>query len=186
MNKFINKLDIVIDEIRKVLGKIDENQVETLVKVILKSKKIVTVGAGRMGMGARAFSMRLSHMNFDAYTLGDSNLPRIGKNDLLLVASGSGETQTIFDLAKIAKENGTKVALITTNTKSRMGKLSDIIVKFNSPSKLGNTAGFVSVQPMTTLNEQSLWLFFDILTLLLMDKTISTGEKMWINHSILE
>ena len=42
------------------------------------------------------------------------------------------------------------------------------------------------MQPMTTLNEQSLSLFFDALVLKLMDKMNETHDTMWARHSNLE
>lgn len=181
-----NKTDLIIKEIQSVLNKIDEKQVANLIDAILEAKKIVVVGAGRMGMASKAFAMRLSHLKFNSFTLGDSNVPNIGKRDLLLVSSGSGETQTIYDLVLIAKLYGSKIALVTTNINSRMAKSSNLIVEIHAPSKLKQVGSFKSQQPMTTLNEQVLWIFFDALTLLLMEKKRSTGVQMWKNHSILE
>jgi len=180
------KINIILKEVKNVLSQLDEKQVLTLAEAILSAKKVVTVGAGRMGMASKAFAMRLSHMGFNAFTLGDSNLPRIGSKDLLLVASGSGETQTIYDLVSIAKSNSCRIALITTNLGSRMAKIADMVLKVKAPSKVKKSGSFKSVQPMTTLNEQSLWLFYDALTLILMEKCGIFSEQMWEHHSILE
>lgn len=181
-----NKTNLIIKEIQHVLDKINEKQVTNLVNAILKAKKIVVVGAGRMGIASKAFAMRLSHMKFNSFTLGDSNVPNIGKGDLLLVSSGSGETQTIYDLVQIARLHNSRIALITTNADSRMAKLSNLIVEVHAPSKLRQIRSFKSRQPMTTLNEQVLWIFFDALTLLLMEKKGYDSDEMWKNHSILE
>lgn len=183
---FKTKLSLVLKETTEVLNKIDEKQVAVLIDAILEANKVVTVGAGRMGMASNAFAMRLSHMKFNSYNLGDSNLPGIGEKDLLVVSSGSGETQTIYDLVLIAKLNKVKIGLITNNPGSRMGKLADFILEFHTASKMSNNSVRKSLQPMTTLNEQSLWLFFDALTLLIMDKKGITGAQMLENHSILE
>lgn len=176
----------IINEIWLVLGKVDDRQVEELVSQILKAKKIVAAGAGRVGMAIRGFGMRLGHFGFNSWTLGDSTVPGIAKGDLLIVASGSGETQTIYDIAKIAKDNGAGLALITGNPESRMGKLADVIVQIKAPSKTKPIEGFKSIQPMTTLNEQCLGLFFDGVVLKIMQKTGQTHETMWGRHSNLE
>jgi 6-phospho-3-hexuloisomerase len=104
----------------------------------------------------------------------------------LLIASGSGETQTIVDLATIAKKNGCTISSITGNPDSRIGKVSDVIVKLSAPSKTKQVSNFVSAQPMTTLNEQCLGIFFDALVLLLMEKMNETHDTMWARHSNLE
>ncbi len=179
-------IESILSEIKSVLEQIDENQVSGLRDEILTAKKIVVCGAGRVGMAIRGFGMRLGHLGLRAFTLGDSTVPGIGPGDLLLVASGSGETQTIYDLVAIAKKNGTKVALVTGNVESRMGKLADLIVEIKAPSKTKPVDGLVSIQPMTTLNEQSLGIFFDALVLELMEKMGETHDTMWARHSNLE
>jgi 6-phospho-3-hexuloisomerase len=139
-----------------------------------------------VGLASTAFAMRLAHLGLNAFMLGDSNVSAISKGDLLLVSSGSGETQTIYDLVCIAKIHGARVALVTGNPLSRMGLLADVIVNLKSPSKINNTNDFKSRQPMTTLNEQCLWLFFDAVVLELMEKMKIKDEDMKKRHSILE
>jgi len=181
-----NNIELILQEIHSVLQATDNQQVNTLVKEIMKSQKIVTIGAGRMGMTARAFAMRLKHLGMDAYSLGDSNVPNLGKNELLVVASGSGETQTIFDIASIAKKSKVKIALVTGNPKSRIGKLADHIVQIKAPTKFDLTGQLTSIQPMTTLFEQSTLIFFDAVVLILMEKTKQTLHELWKRHSRLE
>lgn len=186
MKRIKSNIEKILQEISFVFSKIDEKRVEVLSEAIIKAPKIVLCGAGRVGMATRGFGMRLGHLGHNAYTLGDSTVPSIAKGDLFLVSSGSGETQTIYDLVVRAKENGATIALVTGRSKSRMGKLADIIVVIRAPSKTKPLNGFTSIQPMTTLNEQSLGIFFDALVLCLMEKMSETDESMWARHSNLE
>jgi 6-phospho-3-hexuloisomerase len=179
-------VEVILHEVQRVLSALKDAQVKELVDLILTSKNIVLCGAGRVGLASRAFTMRLAHLGLNAFFVGDVNVPAVSKDDLFIVASGSGETQTIFDLLKIAKEHGAKTALITGNPDSRMGKLSDVIVEILAPSKVKKIEGFSSIQPMTTLNEQCLWIFFDSLVLRLMDETQKGHDEMWKLHSVLE
>lgn len=178
----------ILGEIDQILEEIDEYHVELIIKDIVKAKHIVVCGAGRMGLVSKAFAMRLGHLGKKAYTLGDSNTPRLGKGDLFLISSGSGETQTIYDLTLIAKESGAKIAIVTTyidHNKSRMAKISDTVVIINAPTKLHKNT-YKSIQPMTTLNEQCLQIFFDALVLLLMKKLTLTEKDLWKKHTNLE
>ena len=181
-----NKFQSILNEIQIVLSKVNDSEVDNLISEILNSKRIVVCGAGRVGMAIRGFGMRLGHLGLSAYTLGDSTVPGISENDLLIVASGSGETQTIFDLVAIASKNKCRIAVITGNPDSRIGKLANTVVKITAPSKTKPVEGFVSVQPMTTLNEQCLGLFFDAVALKLMDKMGENHDTMWARHSNLE
>jgi len=186
MNNIKSKTDLIIKEVSQVLSQVDSKEVDLLIKHILKSKKIVTCGAGRVGMAIRGFAMRLGHFGMSAFNLGDSTVPSISSGDLLIVASGSGETQTIYDLVSIAKKNNATIVAITGNPDSRIGKLADSIVKIQAPSKTKKVDGFSSIQPMTTLNEQCLGLFFDAVVLCIMDETGETHDTMWARHSNLE
>ena len=179
-------VELILGEIRTVFDPLDENQVVLLRDEILKANKIVVCGAGRVGMAIRGFGMRLGHLGLNAFTLGDSVVPGIGKGDLFLVASGSGETQTIYDLVEIGKKNGARVGLVTGNPESRMGKLADVLVRIAAPSKTKAVEGLISIQPMTTLNEQSLGIFFYVFVLELMEKMEETHDSMWARHSNLE
>lgn len=180
------QIQTILKEIEHVLGKVSDLEVENLINEVIKADRIVVCGAGRVGMAIRGFGMRLGHLGLKAYTLGDSTVPGIAENDLLIVASGSGETQTIFDLVAIASKNKCRIAAITGNPDSRIGKLANTVVKITAPSKTKAVEGFVSIQPMTTLNEQCLGLFFDAVSLKLMDKMGENHDTMWARHSNLE
>lgn len=176
----------ILAEIDFVLSQVDEKQVEKFVKEILIAKKIITVGAGRVGMVGRGFAMRLGHLGLLSFTTADTTIPAIGSKDLLIVCSGSGETQATYELALIGKKHGVRVTAITGNSNSRIGKMADLVVRIEAPSKVKSIDGFKSVQPMTTLNEQCLMIFFDALVLKLMERLKQDEESMWKRHSNLE
>ncbi len=181
-----DKIQTILSELKTVFSKIDQSQAEALMDAILSAKNIVVCGAGRVGMMTSCFGMRLAHLGLRTFTWGDSNVPALGKEDLLLVSSGSGETQSIYNLVQLAKNDGVRIALVTGNPDSRMGRLADVLVQIHAPSKTKPMEGFTSIQPMTTLNEQSLLIFFDALALLLMQRMNETHETMWARHSKLE
>lgn len=179
----------IITEIDQVLSGIEDYQVDLVIKDILKSKKIIIYGAGRVGLMSKGFSMRLGHLGLKSYFIGDSTTPSIGKGDLLIVCSGSGETQTVYDIAEIAKKSGAKVLTVSSyieHNKSRLTKLADTVMVINAPNKNRKINGFNSIQPMTTLNEQCLLIFFDALVLLLMNRLKESHDTMWKRHSNLE
>lgn len=181
-------LKTILREIEQILSNLDEKETQDFVNSIVKIKKgkIVCAGAGRVGNAIWAFSMRLGHLGLNAHCLGDSTTPSLGKGDLLIVASGSGETETIYHLVKVAKENKVSVTLVTGNKDSRMGKMADTVVVIPAPSKTRKIPGFQSIQPMTTLNEQCLNIFFDTMVIHLMEKLKLKEKDMWDKHSKLE
>lgn len=182
----IENIKKVLDEVEHVLLKVEEKQIKKLVKEIIRAKKIIILGAGRVGLSARGFAMRLGHLGLQSFTTADSSIPAIGKEDLLLVCSGSGETQATYDLALIGKKHKVKIFAITANPNSRIGRLANFVTVLPAPTKVDKTNSFKSIQPMTTLNEQCLMLFFDAVVLELMEELKETNETMWARHSNLE
>ncbi|MBI3103857.1 SIS domain-containing protein [Candidatus Daviesbacteria bacterium] len=176
----------IISEIDLILSTISDKEVERLVDEIIKARKIITIGAGRVGMMARAFAMRLGHLGLQSFTTADATIPAIGKEDLLIVCSGSGETQAIYDLVLIGKTHGVKVCAITARVNSKIGKAADFIVSLKAPTKVDKDPKIKSIQPMTTLNEQCLMIFFDAVVLELMRELNETEDSMWSRHSNLE
>ncbi len=179
--------DQVLSEIRNVLGTINTNSVWQLVNAIMEANRIVLCAGGRMGIVSSTFAMRLAHLGFQCHMFDEPTTPGVGEDDLLIFSSGSGETQTIYDVLVLAKEAGVRIALITARPESRMGQLADLIVQFSAPSKSGAKAGAPStIQPMTTMTEQSLLILFDIMVLMLMEATHQTSEDLWSRHRNLE
>lgn len=183
---FKSKYKKILGEINQVLDTVDQSEIDSLLAAVVSANRIVMFGAGRVGMAARGFAMRLGHMGFNAYTLGDSTVPSIGVGDLIIIVSGSGETQTVVDIANLAKQNGSTVFAITGNSNSRIGKTANSILNLRAPSKTKIQNGWKSEQPMTTLNEQCLTIMFDSVVLQLMEAKGFTHETMWANHSNLE
>jgi 6-phospho-3-hexuloisomerase len=184
MNTIKSKIELIIDELKSVLLNHEIKHCEDFIEEIKSARKIVTCGAGRVGYAIKAFTMRLGHFGFNAFHIGDSTVPRINDKDLFIVASGSGETKTILDLTQIAKKTNSRIIAITGNEKSSIAKIADIVIKISAPTKDSNKQA--SLQPMTTLNEQSLFLFFDALVLLMMDVLVLKNEDLSAYHSILE
>jgi 6-phospho-3-hexuloisomerase len=178
--------DKVLYEINKILSRVDEEEVKVFIQEILNAEKIILSGAGRVGMAMRAFSMRLSHLGFSSFMLGDSNVPAIGDKDLLIIGSGSGETPTIYEILIQAKKNKSRISLITGSTSSKMALISNTILVLPAPSKSFSIKGFSSIQPMTTLNEQCLGILLDLIVLELMSITKQSSNSMWKRHSNLE
>ena len=148
--------------------------------------KIVCTGAGRVGLAMRGFTMRLSHLGLDAHFLGETVVPHTGPGDLLIVGSGSGSTGSILKLVEIAKSKGIRIGLITSTSSSPMRSLADASVLIHAPNKFSKGPESNSIQPMTTLFEQTLSIFLDATVLDLMNKFGETSASMWERHNAIE
>jgi 6-phospho-3-hexuloisomerase len=179
-------LESIINELKGILTQTDEESTQQLVEAIFVAKRIVVHGSGRMGIMSSAFAMRLAQLGFKSHVIGEPTTPALGKDDLLILSSSSGDTQMVYNTAVLAKDNCVQIALITARPDSRIGRLANIIVKLPLPNKLSSSGVPPSIQPMTTLSEQSLMLFFDMLVLLIMNASGQTDEDLWKRHFNLE
>merc|ERR1712093_748806 len=58
---------------------------------------------------AKSFAMRMMHMGFDAYVIGETVTPTFEKDDILIIGSGSGETKSLVMIAEKAKTISGKI-----------------------------------------------------------------------------
>jgi len=181
-----NNLSKIISELSQASTLFDDSNLDQFVHQIITSRKIVCCGAGRMGYVSKAFSMRLSHLGLNSYYYQDSNLPHLSANDLLIIASGSGETITMLNLGRIAKKQNIALALITCNSTSSLAKIADTIISLNTPTKTDRHPQIKTIQAMTTLTEQFLFIFYDALVLELITKLKLSKRNLWQQHSNLE
>ena len=177
----------VVAELENTLSGIANEQAEELVKAILNSEKVLVAGAGRSGFAVKAFAMRLMHMGFDAYVVGETVTPNLTAEDILIIGSGSGSTGSLVVMADKAKTIGAKIVLVTIVAGSPIGELADIVLTIPAPSpKIEKDTGFKSIQPMGSLFEQSLLLTLDAIILMLMERNEQNSDIMFKRHANLE
>lgn len=180
-------LSEIIKELDSTSQLISDEETEKLISNILNSKKIFVAGAGRSGLMAKSFAMRMMHMGLDSYVVGETITPGIDKDDILIIASGSGGTKSLVSMAEKAKNIGATVALVTITPESAIGELSDLTVKIPAkPKEEVSGSGHKTIQPMGSLFEQCLLLFYDALILRVMNKKEQNSEAMFGRHANLE
>jgi 6-phospho-3-hexuloisomerase len=180
-------LDTILDELRRTLAQLDADQAARFVEAICGASRIFIAGAGRSGLMMRAFAMRLMHLGYPVYVVGETVTPGIGKGDLLVIGSGSGATASLVGHAERAGSTGATVGLITIRPDTPIGRTAGILLTIPAPSpKIGQDAGLRSEQPMGSLFEQSLMLTLDALVLLLMEATGQDAAAMFGRHANLE
>lgn len=185
--------DKVLKEIDESLSSIDERMVDQLAEELAYKRPTVICGhaAGRMGYGLRAFIMRLMHLGYHAYWYNDTSIPHMSPNDTFIFASASGKTETVVKLAEVAKRKaGCRIIAITGDAESPLAKLADEVILFkgcnNGLNSENSDKKIDSIQPMTTLNEQAMFIFFDLLALKIMERLGEDNGTMSFRHSVIE
>ena len=122
--------------ITKSVLMLDQHQVQIFFEAMLAAKRVYVAGAGRSGFIARAFGLRLMHLGYDTYVVGETITPAFHSGDTLVMFSGSGETHSMVSICMTAKELGGKICLITGSPDSKMSRIADCIVN------LGDITGY--------------------------------------------
>lgn len=146
-------------------------------EIIDDSDIIVGIGAGRMGYSLKAFIMRLSHMGYKSFMLGDTGLPKITSKSVVIFNSSSGKTESNLLMSKIAKKNKSKIISFCCNNRSKLVKSSKYFLKI--PIIKSN-------QPLKSIYEQYTYLLFDFIIFKLINNNTKIIKKMESTHSILE
>ncbi|MCM3194878.1 6-phospho-3-hexuloisomerase [Priestia megaterium] len=176
----------ILKELNHSADLIADEEAEKLVNGILESKKVFVAGAGRSGFMAKSFAMRMMHMGIDSYVIGETVTPNFEKEDILIIGSGSGETKSLVSMAEKAKSIGGKIATVTIFPDSAIGQLADVTIKLPGSPKDQSKGDYKTIQPMGSLFEQTLLLFYDAVILRFMEKKGLDTNKMYGKHANLE
>jgi 6-phospho-3-hexuloisomerase len=159
------------------LKEIDEEYVQKLCNVILSSGNIFVYGVGRSGIVGRMFAMRLVQLGLKTFFVGETITPVVTNKDVVILISGTGETQGAILVAQICRRVNAKVISVTSSTDNSIYKMSDygIVLRTNDPSDLA---------PLGTLFEISALVFLDATVALMMKMKGETEEDIRKRHAI--
>ena len=186
----------ILDNIKSAEDYLDEEAIEKFEDIIIDSKNIFVTGAGRSGLAAKAFAMRLMHLGLSAYVVGETISPAIYEDDCIIAISGSGETNTIVSAVRIAKNRGSKVLALTSYPDSTLGQLADsyILVKGRTKKEVDDEnymkrqihGNYTSLTPLGTAFELTTLGFLDAIVSELMEKMQQTESDLKARHTVLE
>ena len=186
----------ILDNIDSAQEFLDKDAIDEFEDILIGSKNIFVTGAGRSGLAAKAFAMRLMHLGLSAYVVGETISPAIYEDDCIVAISGSGETNTIVSAAKISKNRGAKVLALTSYPESTLGQLADcyILVKGRTKKEVDDEnymkrqiyGNYTSLTPLGTAFELTTLVFLDAIVSELMEKMHQTESDLKARHTVLE
>ncbi|HID27099.1 MAG TPA: 6-phospho-3-hexuloisomerase [Methanosarcinales archaeon] len=198
--RLMNSMNFIANHLKTAMKKLDKECVTKIIDEILKADKIFVMGAGRSGLVAKAFAMRLMHLGFNVYVIGETITPAANKKDVVIAISGSGETTSMVSLGKVTKEIGSKLITITSNKDSTLGKLSDntMIIytkdgRSESDYEYSSTGGgylerhlrgeYTKLAPLGTIFEITSLVVLDALIAELMYRTGKSEDDLILHHT---
>lgn len=170
----------LLQEAGRAVQALDQMEIERFLRILLDGGRVFAYGVGRSSMIIRAFAMRLNHMAFTVYTIGETITPAVHDSDVVVLLSGSGTTDMVVKTAHtIGTEIGAIILSVTANPDSDLVKLA------KQALVIPITEHDPKLAPLGTLFEFSSWLLFDTLVARLMQLRGDTEERMSQRHSSL-
>lgn len=158
---------------------VDPVRAAELVEAIAAAPRVFVAGAGRTGLAARAFVIRLRHLGKDAYAAGEAATPAPEARDLVLVCTASSETATTVAIGRGALARAIPVWVITQPERASAWPAAARVLAL--PVGAAAAAG-----PLGTVFELALGLLFDGLVAELMARLRVDEASMRARHATLE
>ena len=175
-----------LSEIQSVFTRIEAGTADLMCDEILKAWRIACYGVGREGLMMKALCMRLMHLGLNANVVGDMTTPPVGKGDLLIASAGPGSFSTVMALLDVAREAGARTMVVTAQPAGPAPKSADVVIELPAQTMANDQGGPASLLPMGSLYEAAQLVFFDLISILLREKTGQTPEQMRARHTNLE
>lgn len=118
----------LLSRIATAMDRVDWSSFLELADMLPRARQIFVTGAGRSGLVARSFGMRLMHAGLKVYIPGETITASTGPGDLLVAISCTGQTGITEYFARRARQLGSSVVLLTAAPSSPMTKDADRVV----------------------------------------------------------
>jgi len=189
--------DLVRESANRIRQEGTQDQIKKMIEMIMgiygTNHKIFTVGEGRSGFVAKAFAMRLMHLGFNAFVIGETTTPGVEQGDVVIAISGSGTTKTVIAACQIviSEEVGAKLIAITSKKDSTLARIADLVIDLPGRKGLIPTHNYLEKTlkrsfpqvPLGTVFETNAGIFCDGVISELMSLTRTTEEKMQRRHA---
>jgi len=163
----LDELQTIVREIEGVIDKIDRDEMTVVSGLIRKESRIFVSGEGRSGLVAKGFAMRLMHLGYTSYVVGETITPSLKKDDVFIAVSGSGSSAHVVVDTQKALEKGSTIIAVTSKKESKVASMANVILTVPGTVKGDQGASRGSVQLLSSLFDQSLHIVLDALCLMI-------------------
>jgi 6-phospho-3-hexuloisomerase len=118
----------LLKRISSVMDQADWSGLLELAEMLPRARRTFVTGAGRSGLVARSFGMRLMHAGLPAFVPGETITPAVGAGDLLVAISCTGATGITDYIARRARQLGAKVVALTAEPQGELARMADKVV----------------------------------------------------------
>jgi len=118
----------LLTRIEEVMANVNWESFMELSRMLPRARRTFVTGAGRSGLVARSFGMRLMHAGLPAFVPGETITPAAGPGDLIVAISCTGQTGYTAYLAGRARELGADVIVVTAEGDSPLAREADKVI----------------------------------------------------------
>ena len=170
-----------ISELKKINKVFNSSFVKAVETIYKCHGKVICAGIGKSGLIARKVSATLSSVGISSFFLSPSeanhgDLGQIGRKDLLLVFSYSGNTTELTSILKYANRFNIKIIGVASKPDSTLIKASDIKILIPNVKEADPTGMVPTSSTSITL------LLGDCLAVALMNKIKFSKERFKVFH----
>jgi 6-phospho-3-hexuloisomerase len=175
-----------LSEVESVFSGVAADAAGRMCDEILKARRIACYGVGREGLMMKALCMRLMHLGLDAHVVGDMTTAPVGKGDLLVASAGPGFFSTVMALLGVARDAGARTMIVTAQPGGPAPRQADVVIHLPAQTMADDRGGSAGLLPMGSLYEAAQLVFFDLISILLREKTGQSPDQMRARHTNLE
>jgi len=128
----------------------------------------------------------MMHLGLEAHVVGDMTTPPVAKGDLLIASAGPGAFSTVMALLAVAREAGARTMVVTAQPDGPAPRSADVVIELPAQTMANDRGGPASLLPMGSLYEAAQLVFFDLISILLREKTGLSPDQMRSRHTNME
>ena len=142
-----------LDAMEQTLGLLRPEAVKAAGDLLERADKVLCMGQGGSMLAAQEAAHLFSTVSGKYFPVGDSHMQTIaaaqlGPGDVILFFSFSGSTRDLVELARLARERGARINLVTRFPTSPGAALADVVLQCGaneSPLQLGSVPARVAM-----------------------------------------
>ena len=136
-DKVTRVLTANVETIRLAIKTLDYDALDKAADLISKARHVCFVGMGTSHIVCNDAMTRFMRIGIDAVCYSDPHssvvaVTHYDSRDVVVAVSHSGITQEVYEVQKIAQQNGAKIIAITTYPDEIVGCSSDVVLRTNT------------------------------------------------------
>ena len=126
-------LQIEAKAIEQLIGRINEQFVQAVELILACEGKVVVTGVGKSGIIGQKIASTLASTGTPSFFLHSTegshgDLGMLGKKDIVVAISNSGETDELSQILPLIKRYGNKLIALTGKAKSTLARAGDVVL----------------------------------------------------------